>query len=293
MSQDLEPKTIDQATNYKPDDESTPSSEYKFSRRVGLGGAIAVLSLAACGQTPEQTTTVTPEKSVATPEKKKMLEQWLPSQGDFLNADKLQTMTPEQLAVAGQIKTESVKTIEDLGREFGYRLNAMTGAGRTLEDIKPFRAADGQIGVDRGEAYIQAMQIKYLLPLADSIRLWNASDRSHFTTTGLAQASRFELFNYHMNRGGEAVNGQAEADVKSSMTFIEGTFTEGDLNSPTAKANLKFRKQANNSETPVGKIDGQKDTDQYETYNMIISKSGDHILAQFGPYDAAVQPINI
>jgi len=222
-----------------------------------------------------------------------MLEQWLPSQGDFLNSDKLQVMTPEQLAVAGQIKTESVKTIDDLGREISYRINSMLGAGRTLEDIKPFRAADGQIGVDRGEAYIQAMQIKYLLPLADSIRLWNASDRSHFTTTGLAQASRFELFNYHMNRGGEAVNGQAEADVKSSMTFIEGTFTEGDLNSPTAKANLKFRKQANNSETPVGKIDGQKDTDQYETYNMIISKSGDHILAQFGPYDAAVQPINI
>ena len=71
MSQDLEPKTIDQMNADESSTDSIFSSEHRFSRRVGLGGAIATLSLAACGQTPEQTTTVTPEKSVATPGEKK------------------------------------------------------------------------------------------------------------------------------------------------------------------------------------------------------------------------------
>jgi hypothetical protein len=256
-------------------------------------GAIGAEILAACSSphggdsTPSAAASPT---TVTTPAN--MPEQWLPANGDFLSSEKLQAMTPEQLAVAGQIKVASVKTLGDLGNEIGYRINAMTGAGRTLEDLRPFMAADGQINESNTEAYIEAVQAKYLLPLTQSISLWNSSNRQVYTTTGLAQGNRFELSSYAMNRDLEALGAQPYPDGVTSFDSIEGSFVEGDLNSVTAKVNMKFRKRANNSQTPIGNKQGQKDIDQYETYLMIVSKSDDHILTQFTGPDAVVQPVS-
>jgi len=62
MSQDLEPKTIDQMNADESSTDSIFSSEHRFSRRVGLGGAIATLSLAACSQTPNKPATGEPKE---------------------------------------------------------------------------------------------------------------------------------------------------------------------------------------------------------------------------------------
>lgn len=272
------------------------SPESKISRRnlfrgaalIG-GAALGGELLSACGakdipaepattveQTPTSTPTPTPSAAESTPSEP---ERWLPVKGDYLSPDKLAAMTPEELAVAGRIEAKDVKTLEDLGNELNYRFDAMDTAGVDINDAKPFIKPNGQTSVQDNEAFVTAMQQKYLVPLISSIGFYELEGGVLHPDAGIAQENRFVLMNYIIDRVGESMGVEPDSEPAVIRNkFIEGTVTEGNFNDNTFVCSMKFHQQCNESKTTIGIVREIPDTNQYETYEMRVTREGDHIL---------------